>query len=184
MFDWIKEYFRKRAIKAFKPAGNSRFLNLKDVESVGFVYNLSSAESVGEICEVYNFLKWRGFKISFIVVETKKGTLATLAEPLEYPDMHIVKFEDLNWIGEIVESEEYTEFLSRKSNVFISFNPDNNFSLNCVVNRVVSDLRIGMTNDMPVLYDMVVEGKDKSLLSPFDYLNQIFHYLKIIKSID
>ena len=48
---------------------------------------------------------------------------------------------------------------------------------------VKSPMRVGMVNNEQVPYSIVMEGKDKAVLPVLSYLNQIFYYLDVIKTL-
>ena len=96
--------------------------------------------------------------------------------------LKVVPYEKLSWVG-VVDEEEVKDFFASQTDLFISFNSNGCFTLDhTFASYVKSPMRVGMENNPEMPYSLVFEGKDKSVLSPVDYLNQIFHYLHIIKT--
>lgn len=182
MFNLIKEYYRKKRLMAQSLKESGRFTNLKGVESVSFAYAINSEADMESVLEIYNFLKWKSVKISAIIVESKKDVfqkIANIEELQSNVDFTFIGYNNLDWLGDIKEGSA-TDFFANRSNLFINFNSAANFALSRIAQRVVADMVIGMHNDADIPYTFIVADKDGGLLQPIEYLNQIFHYLKII----
>lgn len=182
MFNCIKEYYRRKRIAASAGKTEGNFTNLRFVESVSFACSIASVEEISAVVEIYKFLEWKGVKIKALAIETRKGILeksGDLEQLQALGGVEIVPFTDLDWIGDLKEGAA-TEFFDYKSNLHINFNNSHCFTLLRVAQRVKADLTIGMQNSVNIPFNFVVAGKDGELLSNIDYLNQIFHYLKII----
>ncbi len=196
MLGWIKEYYRNKLIKSCQGEVATDFINLSNISSVGFVYDITSQDSITELLEIHNFLKKKGIPFKGLAVESvknifprevaSKGEKPRVAIPEELvrkQELSIVPFEKVSWLGAVEESV-LREFFSVQSDLFISFNNTDSFTINHILlGYVKSPMRVGMVNSEQVPYSIVMEGKDKSLLPVLAYLNQIFYYLDVIKTV-
>lgn len=203
MFNCIKEYCRKKYTRNFNSRKDIAFINLKDISSVGFLYRIGNKEDIAELLEIHNFLKKKGIRFRGLAVEgaknvfdrvtkntgeengSKRGKL-TVVIPQELaskPEFTVIPYEKLSWIG-VVDDSLAKAFFAEKTDLFISFNKDDNFTLNHLFATYVdSPMRAGMVNDSQVSYSIVMEGKDRSILPVQVYLNQLFYYLEIIQTV-
>lgn len=211
MFGWIKEYKRKKLLKLCRSEVATGFINLSNITSLGFIFAITSQESLSDLMDVYRFLKFKGIPFKGLAIETQKNVFPRVApqkransqqadgansqqlhgakpQPV-IPDeiaqalcLKVIPYEKLNWVG-VVDEEEVKDFFASQTDLFISFNSSGCFTLDhTFASYVKSPMRVGMENNPEMPYSLVFEGKDKSILSPVDYLNQIFHYLHIIKT--
>lgn len=196
MLGWIKEYKRKKLLKSCTSREiQTDFINLGDISSLGFVFALTSQESVKDLMDIYKFLKAKGIPFKGVAVEIRKNVFSREAvqkgekPQLVLPDelaqaiwIKVIPYEKLSWLG-AVEEQELKDFFASQTDIFISFNSTGNFTLDHIfASCVESPVRIGMDNNPIMPYSMVVEGKDKTILAPMEYLQQIFHYLEVIKT--
>ena len=188
MLGWIKEYQRKKLLKNCRREIATNFINLSNITSLGFIFAITSQESLSDLMDVYRFLKFKGIPFKGLAIETQKNVLAKIAqEPLlkeleQALCLKVVPYEKLSWTG-TVDDAEVKEFFASQTDLFISFNPNRCFTIDHTFSAYVeSPVRVGMENNPDIPYSLVFEGKEKTLLTPLDYLNQIFHYLHIIKT--
>ena len=196
MFGWIKDYKRKKLLKSCRSEVATSFINLSNITSLGFIFAITSQESLSDLMDVYRFLKFKGIPFKGLAIETQKNVFPRVApqsgagkpQP-QFPEeianalcLKVVPYEKLSWVG-VVDEEEVKDFFASQTDLFISFNSNGCFTLDhTFASYVKSPMRVGMENNPEMPYSLVFEGKDKSVLSPVDYLNQIFHYLHIIKT--
>ncbi len=200
MFNWIKEYCRKKYINGFKRRKEASFINLKDVASVGFVFGIGSAEAAAELLQVCNFLKKKGVQFRGLVVETAKDILkkdnqstgsqkesveaakTPAGELGEWKELDILTYGQLSWVG-LPDESLVKSFFLQDYDLFISFNHNGNFTLDYIfATYVESPMRVGMVNDDKFSYNVVMQGKEKEILPVLPYLEQIFHYLNLIQT--
>jgi len=182
MFNCIKEYYRRRRVAASACKSSGNFKNLRFVESVSFACCIESEGDISGVMDIHKFLGWKGVRIAGLVVESKKGIFekSALAGQLQSLDgVTVVPFTDLDWLGDMKEGVA-TDFFEIKSNLHINFNSTQPFVLQRIAQRVNADMVIGMQNQVNIPFNFIVAGKDGEVLSNIEYLNQIFHYLKII----
>lgn len=194
MLKYLKEYYRKREIGRKKCCKGTEFLNIKEVHSLGFVYEINSDNSVKELSLLYAFLKGKKIPFKGLVVVTKRGLFPTKAgrngeksvtvvpQELIKNELVVILPENLTWIG-AVKSGFADEFFNGKFDLFVSFNGGNSFTLNSIAKKTEARMTIGMANEAGIEYTMVIEGTGKSILSPLEYISQTFHYLETIKTI-
>ena len=195
MLGCIKEYKRKKLLKNCRREIATDFINLGNVSSVGFIFAITSQESLTELMDIYKFLKAKGIPFKGVAVEIRKNVFSREAvqkgekPQLVLPDelaqviwIKVIPYEKLSWLG-VVEEQELKDFFASQTDIFISFNSTGNFTLDHIfASYVESPVRIGMDNNPIMPYSMVIEGKDKTILAPMEYLQQIFHYLEVIKT--
>lgn len=207
MFGWIKDYKRKKLLKSCRSEVATSFINLSNITSLGFIFAITSQESLSDLMDVYRFLKFKGIPFKGLAIETQKNVFPRVApqpgagksqhqlqsgarkQQPQFPEeianalcLKVVPYEKLSWVG-VVDEEEVKDFFASQTDLFISFNSNGCFTLDhTFASYVKSPMRVGMENNPEMPYSLVFEGKDKSVLSPVDYLNQIFHYLHIIKT--
>lgn len=194
MLNYIKKYYRNKLVKNIKKEEKAEFVNLQEVSSIGFVYNIDSSDHINELLDICTFLRSVQIHFKGLVVESKIGVFGKLSHSkkidgellsietnLTDEELSVVNYKDLSWLG-VPDSSSVTAFLQNKYDLYISFNRDNNFTLNYISHKVNARLMVGMIDYPGMLYNMVMEGKGKSVLPPVEYLKQVFHYLNIIKS--
>ena len=196
MLGCIKEYYRKKLLKGCSNEVATDFINLSNITSIGFVYNINSKEAVTELLEIHNFLKKKRIKFRGLAIESVKGVFAREAkekgekpvvvipdELLEKQELLIVPFEKLSWIG-VVDNAILNDYFTDDYTLFVSFGVEDDFTINHIMKSYVkSPMRVGMVNNEQVPYSIVMEGKDKTVLPVLSYLNQIFYYLDVIKTL-
>ncbi len=200
MFNWIKEYCRKKYISGFKRRKENSFINLNDVASVGFVYGIGSAEAAEELLQVCRFFKSRGVQFRGLAVETAKDILekddkangsqkenanavmTRVGKLGEWKELDILTYRQLSWVG-LPDERPVKAFFSQDYDLFINFNDNGNFTLDYIfATYVESPMRVGMVNDDKLSYNIVMQGKEKEILPVLPYLEQIFHYLNLIQT--
>ena len=230
MLGWIKEYKRKKLLRSCSREVATDFINLGDVSSMGFIFAITSQESLALLMDIYKVFKSKGIPFKGLAIETRKSVFdrvvlqqadeakqngssqngnsqngnsqggnsqggssqsgsrkprVVIPQELEQAMwLKVIPYEMLNWVG-VIEESEVEDFFKSQTDLFISFNPDGCFTLDYTFAKYVkSPMRIGMVNNPDMPFSMVVEGKDKAVLAPMDYLGQIFHYLEIINDIN
>lgn len=195
MINWIKEYYRKKLSRDFNRKRDSKFLNIKDISSVGFLFDINSAESVEKLQQVCAFFGKKKLEFRGLAIETaknvferevvEKGSAPKIVVPQELElcgKIEIVPYEELSWIG-VVKGEVAEEFFASKYDMAINLNPDGNFTLDHLFATYAdSPVRAGMSNVRTMPYTIVLEGAGREILPVEEYLEQIFHYLGIIKT--
>ena len=114
---------------------------------------------------------------TLLTVIFEKSPLAGQLQSLD--GVTVVPFTDLDWLGDMKEGVAI-DFFEIKSNLHINFNSTQPFVLQRIAQRANADMVIGMQNQVNIPFNFIVAGKDGEVLSNIEYLNQIFHYLKII----
>lgn len=190
MLNFIKEYIRNRAIKDKKPLNKSVFLNMKEVRSVGFIYAVSAFTDMEELNKIVSgFTQW-GIPFSGLVVEMKRGIFVKAGlgdgENIDHPisgadGVTFIENDYINWTG-VPSSPKIDGFLKNQFDLFISFNHAVDFTLDYIVRSVEAKLIVGMRNSRYNTYSFVLEGENRTSLECAEFLEQVSHYLNIIKS--
>lgn len=190
MLNFIKEYIRNKVIKEKKSLSKSVFLNMKDIRSVGFIYAVSAFPDMEELNRIVSaFTKW-GVAYSGLVVEMKRGIFLKAGmgdgENINHPisgaeGVTFIENDYINWTG-VPSSPKIDGFLKNQFDLFISFNNAVDFTLDYVVRSVEAKLIVGMRNSRYNTYSFVLEGENRTSLECVEFLEQVSHYLNIIKS--
>ncbi len=181
MSNFIKEYYRRKRIKDSVQVKAEFFTNLRDVESVSYVYNLVSPSDLADVMDVHTFLKWKNVKIRALLIESKKDLLLkddNIEAIRSENGIHIVGYNELDWLGDL-KKDVASDYFETESNLFINFNSDPNYTLSRVAQRVKASMKCGMRNEDGIPYNLIVGDKDGAVLGNIEYLTQIFHYLKV-----
>ncbi|MEG0519488.1 MAG: hypothetical protein RR555_11610 [Bacteroidales bacterium] len=190
MLKFIKEYIRNKTLRNKSVQTNATFVNLRDIRSIGFLYNISSPNFLEELKNIAVFLDKQGILYWGLAIETKKGFLPQMETADDMPDflreleenqISFVERLHLDWLG-IPNSEKIDNFLKRDFDLFISLNNTGDFTLEYIIRDVKAKLIVGMQNIPGSRYTLVLEGENKATLGYTDYLQQVFHYLHVIKS--
>lgn len=190
ILNYIKNRSRERALKNKRRASSGAFINLQDVKTIGFLYNVSSPNYEQEIKEIISTLDRTGVLYKGLAIETTKNILPpvesaeSLPQEIEWLNNNsITHIENLyiTWIGEAI-SDKKDNFFKQEFDLFISFNNTENFTMEHSIRDVKAKCVIGMHSYKDSSYTVVFEGENESTLSYTEYLKQIFHYLTIIKS--
>ncbi len=192
MFEFIKRYCRKKLLKEAKAEKRLSFLNLGEIRSLAFVYEIASVADVGELVNICNFIKERRFEFKGLVFVTKKGVFpktgtggvekfrAILPENLMKESLFVVMPEQINWYGAF-DMAAAEGFFKQKYDLMVSFNKHNNFTLRYAEMNVKAKMSVGMER-VDGNYTMVLEGRGNSLPGRVEFINQVFYYLSVINA--
>ena len=72
---FIKERAQLKILKSPKEYPLGQFLNLKEIKTVGFIYNISGVNYIDDIKIITNILNKVGVLYSGLAIETRKGIL-------------------------------------------------------------------------------------------------------------
>ncbi len=192
MFKFIKEYYRKKLLREIKGGKSSAFLNINDVHTVGFVFEIESSLELDDLLGVCKLLKNRGVAFKGLVFSAKRdiveATFSTGADavhelPEEFAEYDIcfVDSVQLNWVGAF-ERSVAADFFDNSYDLFISFNARNSYTLDCAAKYVSAKMSVGMANN--ALFKIVLESSDKCGATYVEYLNKVLHYLSVINPIE
>lgn len=190
MLKFIKEYIRNKTLKGKSAQTSATYVNLRDVRSIGFLYNIASPNFLEELKDITTFLDKQGILYWGLAIETKRGLLPQMETDNDVPDflkelenkeVSFVERLHLDWLG-IPNSDKIDNFLKRDFDLFISLNSTADFTLEYIIREVKAKLIVGMQNIPNSRYTLVLEGENKTTLGYMDYLRQVFHYLHVIKS--
>ena len=187
----IKERSQNKLLKSSSIAPVGEFLNIKEVRSVGFIYNINSNSYIEDIKTIIKVLNQAGVLYAGLAIETKKGFLPSSENVDNIPDEirflqdnDIVPIENLHlsWVG-VPTSSDLDKYLDKEFDLFFDFNIDNNFTLEYVTREVKAKCVVGMTKSKNSRCNIVIDGENGSTLSYEDFLKQAFHYLSVIQSV-
>ncbi len=189
MLNFIKEYVRNKALRDNKLSVNRKFLNIRDVNFIGFIFGVSSVKDVEELHRIAAFLNGSGISYSGLVVEIKRGIFVKAGmgdgESIDNPiagvaGVTFIENDYINWVG-VATSAKIDDFLKKEFDLFISFNGAGNFTLDYITRFVKAGFIAGMCNSRYNTCTLLLEGDGRTVLEPAQYLKQIFHYLNVIE---
>lgn len=175
MFAFFKERNRKKFLQSVKRVTEPIFLNLKDIETIGFAIKADTAADFAHLGEILEYLGSLKKGIKGVVVSLKSSGVALPDNVLQ------ITSKQLNWWGG-VKDMSMEKYLRGKCDLFISLNPKGDFTLDFITAKSDSKFIVGMTNNPKVPYNFVLEPVGEGI-SYVDYLKQLFHYLSEINKV-
>lgn len=176
-----------------KPENNAIVCNLRDVKSLGILFNATKEE---DFIIVRDFVhKWRKFIPQIIVLGfvDQKELSNYHIQPLEYK---FFCYKDLNWYFKPNE-DSVKDFVQKEFDILMDLNLTENLSVRFVVAESVALFKTGRYCEIePNYYDLMINVQDKKPLDesyndeePFEeinplreLLNQTEYYLKMLKT--
>src|SRR5574344_2092192 len=133
----------------------AEYRNLKDINLIGFAYNIRSAEPGEVLKQIIDCISGQDIQYKGLIIESKRNAykkiLASIPEIGENPNLTIITKNYLSWMG-IPDIHRTAKFF------------------------------IGMRSSTISLYSMVLEREYKRTLDEVEYVKQVFHYVKAIKA--
>ena len=153
-----------------------RIISLKDAKYIGLIYILNNEETYETISSFVNQLQQKGKKVKAIGFVENKSDTSRFLPKLSYD---FIYRKDLNWFGK--PKGHYTEdFLEEEFEILINLSNNGNYAVEYLF--ALSNAKMKITQQhygQKQHYDLMIQWeKDKSLRN---YLNEIIHYLGIIK---
>jgi hypothetical protein len=161
------------------------FLNYDKITSVGLAYTVDHSQSYEEINEILNFLKSTDIRFVMLIFEKKEGYFKKygILQLDSTPNVILIPKGKINWVG-VPSGRDYDEVISQSYDCFLFCNSPHAFTMDYTAAKVNSHFTSGMCDSGYSLYTFILSGDDKRPLIPTDYVKQVFHYIKIIKTND
>ncbi|MCI1779580.1 MAG: hypothetical protein LKI53_06435 [Bacteroidales bacterium] len=189
----LRKKSREKAVNAIISDRKYSFVNLKDINSVGFAYPLDADIMPNQLKNIITFFKTRVPDVHGIILETKRGRLKklesyfaaigekeTMESFLISKGVSILKYENIS--GGIPDTGSSGDFLNREYQLFVNFNHNGNFTSDYISLSANASMVAAMRHSSYVPCFFVLSNKGREELSDIDFLEQLFHYLEIIKS--
>ena len=187
---YLRDKARNRALKSKKRVSSGTFVNLQNVKTIGFLYNITSSEYKQELEEIIRILDRTGILYKGLAVESVNNLLPqsenvdTLPDEVQWLNNNSITLIENIYVTKIgtTECDKKDLFLKEEFDLFISFDNADSFTMEYIVRDIKAKCIVGMHSYKNSAYTIVFEGENKSTLSYSEYLVQIFHYLSVIKS--
>lgn len=185
MLKALRTYLNKRFPLTPSRDIPAEYRNLKDINLIGFAYNIRSAESGEVLKQIIDCISGQDISYKGLIIESKRNAykkiLVAIPEIGENPNLTIITKNYLSWMG-IPDIHRTAKFFSNVYDLFINFNSRSDFKFDYITKRAKSKFSIGMRSSALSLYSMVLEGEYKRTLDEVEYVKQVFHYVKAIKA--
>lgn len=185
MINFFKQLKRKKILSSVGKEKRGRFLSIEQISSVGVAYSADSPQSVAEIEGILGILKSEGISYDILIFEKKKGHFIKfgITQFAENPNITLLYKDKIDFAG-VPFGEEYENMMGKKYDLFIFCNSQHDFAIDYTAAYTKSDFTTGMYDGGYPFYTLLVSGNNKQPLSPTEYIKQVFHYLKTIKTND
>ena len=178
----LREYKRKKLLSVQPLGKGSRFLNIAQVDSIGWILDCTNENDLASAVEIAEFVKEFGIPFHGLVVANGKCFKNEILyrqyeEKFAQMNISILGKKQMNWVG--VPKIPLKDFMEREYSMFLLLNPNNNFTSDFLSLKVKAQFMVGMHNNAKLPYTFVLEP-DKEEFSYSRYLKSLFDYLKNI----
>lgn len=170
-------------LKRFRDKSNQKYINnilnseernvhRRKIESVGILLN---SDEFGNIDQLRLLLKNIGIK------DNRVKFISFIDDEKSNPNSWDAFFnpKDFGWKGKI-NNIELEEFINTKFDALICYYNHSNLELKMVTAKSRANFKIGISNEDPRLYDLIINIETKHLRV---FQNEILKYLKVLNKI-
>ncbi len=173
---FFQQTLRKKALKRIKNERNVTFLSFSMAKKVSFCFSYNEDGIEQTISNFIAFLKSNGISysgIGTVIHKTKKQII--------HIDEHItvISKNDCNYYG-VPPSYKTAKLFVNEFDIFVDFNTETSFIQTYLALKTNAIFKIGRISNDGSPYDLVLEQKEEDNSSSA-FLNQMFHYLNLIK---
>jgi|SRR5574344_50013 hypothetical protein len=189
MINFFKQIKRRRILSRILSEVREKerdiFLNFDKIGSVGVAYTVSHPNSYNEIKDIIDFLNSTGLCFVIVLFERKKGYFVKFGiEQLQStPNIVLIPKDKFNWVG-VPFGKSYNDLITNNYDLFLFCNSPHDFPMDYTAAKVNAKFTSAMCDSGRSLYTLLICGDNKQLLSSIDYVKQVFHYIKTIKTND
>lgn len=182
MLELIKDFKRRRMIRQMACAQrDKRIVNLEQVRNIGIVFTLSSEHEWNLLYHFAQLMENTGKKVVMIGLHPSNVQISFIVTHAQ--TIICRESEDLSWWG-IPKDDVISRFTDQHLDVLIDTTDQPNFFGQYVALKSDADLKVTYTDEVEAtrndnIYDMMIKGEGP--LDMRDYLNQVVHYLKMVK---
>ena len=185
MLELIKDFKRRRMIRQM--AGeqrDKRIVNLAQVRNIGIVFTLNSEHEWNLLYHFAQLMEEMGKKVVMIGLHPSNLQISFIVTHAQ--TIICRESDDMNWWG-IPKDDVIGRFTDQHLDVLIDTTDQPNFFGQYVALKSDADLKVTYTDEVETtrndnIYDMMIKGDGP--LDMRDYLNQVVHYLKMVKKED
>lgn len=173
---FLKEYIQKISLNKIKLKRTPKYLTIKEVTSVGLLFNFDQANILETINRVIAILDRRSIKVMAIGVHNDKNS-----PPAENLDsrIKILNKKDLKYAN-VPDKASIAHFLVEKFDLYIDFTTKDFFPNVFISNAAQATFKIGRQNYKGDPFDLVLDNFKNG--TSRSYLNSLIHYLSSIKT--
>ena len=173
---FFKQTLSKKALKGIKSERNVTFLSFAMAKKVSFCFSYNEEGIEQTIKSFTEFLRNNNIAysgIGTVMFKTKKQII--------HIDEHItvINKSDCNYYG-APPSYKTAKLFVNEFDIFVDFNTDINFIQTLLALKTNAVFKIGRISNESSPYDLVIEQNEENLGS-MAFLNQVYHYLNLIK---
>ncbi len=148
MLDFIKDYFRKRAIRSRKSDLPTSLMPESDIHSALVLLDLSEDGVLSCKERVQSFCDKRRIHVDFIFVDTGRADTES--------DMACITKKDVNWYGR-PSARKADTLCSLTTDLFLSLVNIREFAVDYIANCSRAGFKVGRSQVMYKPFDLVVE---------------------------
>lgn len=182
MFDIIKDFRRKYLLRQMsRDPRDKKIENIQQVKSIGVIFTLSDENEWNLIYHFAQLMEQQGKKVDMIGLHPSGNQLDFIITHAK--TIICREKDDLNFWG-IPREDVISRFINNHFDLLIDTTDQPNFFGQYVALKSDADLKITYTDEVEATYnenifDVMIKGEGP--LSMRDYLNQVVHYLSMIK---
>jgi len=172
----IKKRFREMSLKkALRKPNERSFINYRDVNQVQILFNRINDTQADIMSRFARFLIDEGKSVEVLIyVDTKKM-------PSDFQNRKGISYfcrKQLNWYGKPKE-EAYINFISRETDLMVVVDFDNSFHSQWIATLSKAKTVVAPFDENNKWATLLIESTNNNYN---EYLQQIIHYLGIIKT--
>ena len=170
-------------LKRFREKSNQKYIN-NILNSVSRVVHQRKADSVGVILnfdEFNDYDKFRQLLKNIGIKDNKVKFISFILDDKTKPNSWDSFFcpKDFGWKGKI-DNVDLVEFINSPFDILISYYNNECLELNMATAMSKANFKIGINNNDPRLYDLIINIETKHLNV---FQNEIVKYLKVLNKI-
>lgn len=182
MLEFIKDFRRRYIIKQLaRNQRDKKIENLAQLKDIGIVFTISGEHEWNLLYHFAQLMEEQGKKVTMIGLHPSNvqiGFIVTHSQTIICREQ-----DDFNFWG-VPREEVISRFIDRHYDALIDTTDQPNFFGQYIALRSNADLKITYTDEVEAtfddnIFDMMIKGEGS--LDLRDYLNQVVHYLKMIK---
>ncbi|KWW29127.1 MAG: hypothetical protein AUK63_1683 [bacterium P3] len=182
MLEFIKDFRRRRLIKQLaRTTRDKKIENIERLKDIGIVFTINGEQEWNLIYHFAQLMEQKGKRVVMVGLHPDNvqiNFIVTHAQTIICREK-----DDLNFWG-IPKNEVIARFTDQHFDVLIDTTDQPNFFGQYVALRSNADLKVTYTDEVEAtmndnIFDMMIKGDGPIDLR--DYLNQVVHYLKMVK---
>ena len=176
MFDFVKEIYRKRALRRLPViARNAGFLPLNEIHSICYLLPLPQNDVLGTMKELNRIAKENNTSLCGIALSTTKESQELV---VGFGVIYLTS-ENFNFYG-LPQWECIHELITKSYDLFIDFSVGSDFSSDYISKLINARFKIGKSDYIGNSCDFIVEMEDKK--DNIAFIRSVFKYISSINN--